>query len=322
MPVTVYKSSDTGAPAIDGLAGSLIAVLDACLVNGYGAKAAAGWTKPFTGANQGCYRNAATGTNHYLQVNDNAPNATAIGREAQCRGFEAMTSQTTGTGPFPTTTQLAAAIVVRKSATPDGTVRPWIVIADDKTMYLFINTPDFIGWTGFHFGDIFSLKGIGDTWRSMITGRSVVASDLDTDERLPLLVAGAGISATSATTGQFMPRSHRGFTQSSTIVGKHGDGNKGSTIGLFGIVQYPNPVDNSLMLSAVTVVEDNGNTIGVRGRMRGFWQFLHPVAAPVEDGDTFAGTGELAGKTFLVIKPTADSTGLYIIETSDTWETN
>ena len=36
MTVRVYRSSEFGAPVLDGLAGSLINVMDACLVNGFG----------------------------------------------------------------------------------------------------------------------------------------------------------------------------------------------------------------------------------------------------------------------------------------------
>ena len=44
---TIYSSSDVGGPGlITGTTGSLITVLDACLVNGYSGKSAAGWTKP------------------------------------------------------------------------------------------------------------------------------------------------------------------------------------------------------------------------------------------------------------------------------------
>ncbi|WP_297486902.1 MULTISPECIES: hypothetical protein [Pseudomonadota] len=38
MTVTIYSSKDASAPALTGIAGSLVAVLDACLVNGYGTK--------------------------------------------------------------------------------------------------------------------------------------------------------------------------------------------------------------------------------------------------------------------------------------------
>src|SRR4051812_10218522 len=41
MPPTIYRSTDPGAPRLDGMIGSLQAVLDGCLVNGYGALATA-----------------------------------------------------------------------------------------------------------------------------------------------------------------------------------------------------------------------------------------------------------------------------------------
>src|SRR5262245_30410735 len=39
MPPTIFRSTDAGAPRLDGTLGSLQAVLDGCLVNGYGALA-------------------------------------------------------------------------------------------------------------------------------------------------------------------------------------------------------------------------------------------------------------------------------------------
>ena len=40
MAVTIYTSDDAGAPVLDGTNGSLINLLDKCLVTGYGSKAA------------------------------------------------------------------------------------------------------------------------------------------------------------------------------------------------------------------------------------------------------------------------------------------
>jgi hypothetical protein len=56
LPYKVYNSNDAGAPAVlipsttPGVVSTreqLVAILDACLVNGYGSKTSAGWTKPF-----------------------------------------------------------------------------------------------------------------------------------------------------------------------------------------------------------------------------------------------------------------------------------
>ena len=45
---TIYTATDIGGPGLlTGVTGSLINILNACLVNGYTSKSAAGWTKPF-----------------------------------------------------------------------------------------------------------------------------------------------------------------------------------------------------------------------------------------------------------------------------------
>lgn len=49
MTVRVFRSTDASAPALSGRPGSFVSLLDACLVDGYTGKPAAGWTKPYTG---------------------------------------------------------------------------------------------------------------------------------------------------------------------------------------------------------------------------------------------------------------------------------
>ena len=70
----LYQSSDVGAPIFYGTSGSLVDLLDACLVNGYGSKSGAGWIKPFpnTGNKVGCYK-MNTGSLACLIVQDNGP---------------------------------------------------------------------------------------------------------------------------------------------------------------------------------------------------------------------------------------------------------
>ena len=43
VPVTVYRSTDEGAPQLSDAPGSLKTVLKACLTNGYGTKQPLGW---------------------------------------------------------------------------------------------------------------------------------------------------------------------------------------------------------------------------------------------------------------------------------------
>ena len=64
VPVTVYRSTDEGAPQLSAAAGSLKTVLKACLTNGYGTKQPLGWDMQYENGHAACWRskhNRATG---------------------------------------------------------------------------------------------------------------------------------------------------------------------------------------------------------------------------------------------------------------------
>lgn len=126
----IYRSTDAGAPQLTGQAGSLIAVLDACLVAGYGTKTAAGWAKEFTGANQAAYR-PATGRRLFLFVND------SFSKSATVFGYESMSAIDAGIRRFPNARQVpAAGPWIRKSTTADAVARPWYVVAGATFVYV------------------------------------------------------------------------------------------------------------------------------------------------------------------------------------------
>lgn len=169
-----YRSTDSGAPVLSGAASSLINLLDKCLVTGYGAKAAAGWTKPFTGTNKAAFRNstAAGGTGMYVRVLDDA-SLTGGERNASVRAYLTMSDVDTGTIETPTAAQVATGSVWRKSNTIDSTARPWILIADELTFYLCIDTGTLASEGGagtYAAGDFASLVP-GDAYRFFIAGR-------------------------------------------------------------------------------------------------------------------------------------------------------
>lgn len=166
----IYRSTDSSAPVLTGQASSLIDLLDACLVNGYGAKTAAGWTKPYTGTNKAAFRNsvAAGGTGMYLRVLDNG-SGTGGAREALVRCYLTMSDVDTGTIETPTVAQLAASIVWRKSNSADSTARAWVLVADELTMYL--TTDDGYAPALMAAGDIVSYVP-GDAYGYFIAGRS------------------------------------------------------------------------------------------------------------------------------------------------------
>ena len=319
MPVRVYRSTDAGAPVLSGTADSLVNLLTKILVDGYGALAGSGWTKPFTAANRAVFR-AGAGNQFYLDVDDSGPGAGGA-REARLRGYETMTAVATGTGPFPTVAQLAAGIVARKSATLDATARAWIAVADERTLYLFLSTGDSAGqYRAIAFGEFFSYLA-GDAYRTMIVGWTSENSGSNSLDPLSVLLL-PGQTMIGVTTGQYWARSSVG-TGIAQQFGKHTDvfkTNQAQTVGV-GNIPFPNPIDGGIYVAPIEMGDPNSSPVGgVRGRMRGFWCGCH-AGASFNDGDTFQGAGALAGKAFLVVKAHGNG-GYYLIETSNTWDTN
>ena len=143
---TIYAYNDPGAPQLTGQAGSLISVLRAIIVTGYGnapnAKAGLGWTEEFTATNKAVFRNnPVTGTGGYVRVLDNA--STDSGGDAYTaamRAYSAMTDIDTGDDPAPTPAQRAKGALWLKSTSLDATNRPWWAIGNERTLYFF-NVP-------------------------------------------------------------------------------------------------------------------------------------------------------------------------------------
>ena len=168
--ITIFTSDDAGAPVLSGQVGTLIPVLDACLINGYGAKVGMGWTKDFSGTNLAAYR-APTGNRFYLRVDDT--NA----QYPQFNGYQAMSGISAGTGLFPSAVQLAGGIKGVKSSTASAIARPWVIIASQQAFYLWVGfgsaTMGALATSTdiFFFGDCHSYLP-GDAYLTAIVGRA------------------------------------------------------------------------------------------------------------------------------------------------------
>lgn len=193
MTVRVYRSSDGSAPVLTGQVGSLTALLDAVLVNGYGTQTAAGWSINQTTTNKRGYKQNLTGSNNssgmLLYVDDTGPGAGAA-KEARACGFESMSAITpAGSGQFPTSAQSTVGtgqLVIRKSATADATARNWTIVANGQTLYLFIESGDTttpLACTTFCFGDFKSFKA-SDQFAVFIIGRTVENSGSSINDAL------------------------------------------------------------------------------------------------------------------------------------------
>lgn len=320
---TLYRNTDASAPTLTGETDKLCALLQACLVDGYGAKAAAGWTAAFDGASKTAFRQGS-GSQFYLRVQDDGPGAGTF-KEARITGYETMSDVDTGTGPFPTAAQGVggvAMLVVRKSVAADSTARDWLVVADDQTVYVFIKSEVAVGvagvWYAFMFGEIYSVVN-SDAYSCSICGRTTEnsTSAATSVERMAILQQ----TVSSAGAGFFTARSYLG-TGGSVLMNKTGNANlMGSTAEFIGTLPYPNPSDGGMYVSKVWIGDNTtAPANSVRGWMRGFYQFLHPLVS-VADKDTVSGTGDFTGKTFVFVK-TAGSNGVYMIETSATVDSN
>lgn len=364
--VKYFHSAMTGAPTLNGTAGSLIAVLDACLVNGFGLRtvdslvvsgniatmtisaghsfepdtialvsgatpaalngekvvlstttntvtfaapgvadqtatgaincrlAPAGWEKLFSGANLAAYRSLdITSTRDVLRVDDTAA------QNARVVGYESMSDINTGVNPFPTNSQRSGGLWWPKANSTATTARAWMLIGDQRTFYLFVNTstngstvmPDCFSMT---FGDFNSTKS-GDAFSCYITGASSDISASTSTQAAALSYVGTG-----ATDG-FVPRQFTSLGTSFQIprlIEYFGVSN--AFTGASGAYTYPNSADNSLVL-APGILYENSNVL--RGRLRGIMYPAHVLTTGSFNWrDKINGQGALANRKLIAVK--------------------
>jgi hypothetical protein len=312
MPtIQIYRSDDASAPALSGTVGSMIALLDACLVDGYGAKAAAGWTKPYTGTNLAAYRMGTGGTARrmYLRVDDT--NA----QIARWRGFDDMTDVNTGTEPFPTVAQQAdPGMAHYKSSAASGTARPWVMIATEVFFYLFVQSNQTIlgadqgaSIEATFFGEYIPVTFTSPFEHHVALIGSQSTSGSGTGGALASITAPTGHVAIH---GNSLCRSHLNVAgavwcskfiemsvTTSTAISGFGNGNQNVTV--------PNPADGKLYGSRVWLV----SPFSIVGRLPGIWA---PFASGTSLGgswlDTIDGSGPLTGRTLTMFHVPATAT--------------
>lgn len=339
--VNIFYSTDTGAPTINGVAGSLYTTLQKCLVTGYGSKSGAGWTNPYTGTNQGVFTMASGGTGFSFYINDNTP---SIANEATVIAWQSPTGLDTGTGQWPLSSQLTAiysntlGTPWRKSESANSTANWWVVAADNNTVYVIISTGLVLNGTllcqGFVFGDLGGVAST-DSWACCLQGNRVFNNTSCGNWNFSNV--GLGLTDVEGS-GQWMAMGPLGIGSSpqygkyidSTLQGgvttqQNGNGSGGNGMGHLNnaaTFPYPNLADGSLVLSQIRI----GSNVCVRGHYKGLWAPLQNL--PLNHLDTMTVTsGNLSGKSFLAISvPVTDlswgsrvAPGMILLETSNTW---
>ena len=166
--IKVRRFDDASAPDLDGQSGTLITVLDAVLVNGYGSKSALGWTKAYSGTNKAAYRVDTTdGTGFYFRIDD------SHGTYADVRGYETMTDVDTGGNPFPGT---SAFRYIVKSDTASSATRAWVMYGDNSGVWLIlyqtVSTLGSSSYAGAYYLGDFITRASGDTYNCLLAAHS------------------------------------------------------------------------------------------------------------------------------------------------------
>ena len=251
----------------------------------------AGWTKPYTATNMRAYvQGSKVGTSqHGILVDDTTTTY------ASFTMGETIVAIDTISGSY------SPAHFMVKSGTADTTLRPWFMVADNKTFYLTVTTASNTYRT-IVFG-LFKSHKVGDLYNQIICG-----GDNHTDT---FFTWQSGLGPGAKT-----PHVSRSYTQTggAITVGKIGDKVKssGDEIGSWGLT-YPSPVDSSLYVSPFWIGESD---YLIRGHFVGILAPLHQ--RPMAHGDTFTGTGSLAGRRYMCLYSEA---GSYFVEISNTWWT-
>lgn len=193
-----FQSTDAGAPILTANAGSLNAVLKACLINGYGSKPSAGWELVFENL-----------TNHQLVVRSINPESDqccysfndANTRHTVMNGFETWDSvNSMGVNPFNSS---ADQNILKRSEALINNSLPWYVISDDKSCWVlvFCEAPNYIisnffgDYIGFnHLKKHSAILGTGSVYEGSVVGKAAFNSGyVGISPNQNTVVLGAGV---------------------------------------------------------------------------------------------------------------------------------
>lgn len=341
---TVYRSTDAGAPVLNGQAGSLLAVLHAVLVTGYGsgptAKPPAGWTRPFSSSGVHVYRNnPLTGSGAYLRVRDDASaDMLNLPTLAQAIGYSSMSDIDTGLDRTPPVALHAQGSLIAKAPAVSTAARRWIVIATEIGFYLFtqwcghVSNPNALG--AYYYGDLLSAVP-GDAYPFVMFGAGVLAryggTTIASDDACSLFFSpslGKAIPSSSdrvnGVLGGYVMRSYTAASGGPGRVATTGIDSLGARVGSYGSGAYrvgPDPAHGGYNYINALVREDS---FAVRGQLPGVIAPLH--ARPYVDGATVnfidgIGLGEWLAINYNVATPASpDADGQVLFRMDAPWK--
>lgn len=321
--VYLYRWDDANAPALTGAAGSLVDLLDACLVNGYTGRTAAGWSIAHTGTNKRAYR---FGTGAYYQfIDDGTVNSTS--KLSGFRGYLDMpTDVDSGTDPFPTITNRPIS-VMQKSFTTDASERPWIIVASAGMVY--VSTQPYLAYEAFFlFGEFNSYK-VGDTDNYLChsSGAHNYSSSASTLKAYDLYSGVSNVESTVAV--PWIPLDASGLgTAVTALIHAPGIGRAANAFQLNSLgMTYPDPITGAFNLyDGVKIFHRPYNSnaptdAGFRGELRGLSYSNHDLVGSAWAGvfgDTFF--NETGTREYIQLGHSGGSTVVPLfIQLTDPW---
>ncbi|WP_313329823.1 hypothetical protein [Comamonas sp.] len=262
--------------------------------------APAGWAELFGGtANFLALKSAdPASTGMVLRVDDTGTT------NARIRAYESMSDINTGSGPVPLDLQLNGGLYWPKSGEVSAAARPWIMVADSRSILLAVSPQGTDRYTLLCAGDIASYKS-ADAWSFLLTGNQA-----DQTNASVVPDGCCGYSGRSARNGAYLARLHTAVGQSAQTqrVGAHHTGTSAEVYaGLPGYAwgTYPNGPNNGLLVSPLELFAS-----GVRGTIPGL---LHPVqdcGQAFATGTVLDGTDDYVGRKLMAIRVAPPSGGM------------
>lgn len=316
-----YRSTDSGAPVLNGTLGSLITLLKACLVGtagiAYGSKPAAGWTKPYenAGAYKVAFRNSTAlgGTGCYVRILDDGTGTSGTAATAHMNAYSSMSDVDTGTDATPAPVAGWPGARIEKSNVANSTAVEWELVADELTFYLVTQATGKQTSVVYGAGD-FASNVVPDSYRVFVAGGR--ASTTAASRGSALTEPGLPADASGSVAVMRDPTGSPGAASAGAYAYTTGSAIGGSAAPLSYSANYGNETQVvPILLSSST---------GIRGVLRGLYaplQKTHGLTLPQIISGTEAGSSMLLARSMTSYNTATTSFwGAVAIEAANSWQ--
>ncbi|MEQ8511572.1 MAG: hypothetical protein RJP96_14730 [Algiphilus sp.] len=304
MTVKYYSYQDADAPVLDAQPGSLVALLDACLIDGYSSggteKTPLGWQIAHTGTDKRAYQSTSQSAfPALLRIQDDGSSSDG-GESAQCRAYDSMSDVDTGGNS-------TSEFLFKKSTGSSG--RPWFLVGDDRAFYLCVRN-----------GGDYQTHFFGD----------IIPQDAN-DTGAVLLKAGSGGSGVSAWENKPMTESNGSSSEYEPecrwlrdvdLIGNNAKvrfyGRGGSAYIGEDVLSHPNPVTGDIPCEPLYVggFDNSVSSHWLRGRMPGGYEPLTNYNAG--EFEIISGVNSLSGRDVVNLRH-RDSVRRIFVDITGPW---